>query len=269
MPGTFNPYLYGMNNPVMYTDPSGNCAEPVTLVLCLTAIGVGVGIIANWGSQVYHNVQGGMSFWDAVYYKNLNGKQLTIAGVRAGVGTLTFAIIGPSTFLGFLATGCVAELASGRVGALTDASWEQVASLYQGNGMSVRKFVEDAQAVGFLDGSTLVFDALNGSVTGALTFGLGKVIPEFGPSKSPGGPPIIRLLPGGGIRVEVSGRPGLYVAPSQKAALGYALLNGAREIVSDLVTSFLGELFPEWKKDAGQTPVEGRGAKLEFDRTNP
>jgi len=91
---------------------------------------------------------------------------------------------------------------------------------------------------------------------GALTFGLGKLFPEFGPSKSSGGPPMIRVLPGGGVGVEISGRPGLYIAPSEKQALGYALVNGAREVVSGLITSFLGELFPEWEKDTGTSPSE-------------
>jgi RHS repeat-associated protein len=34
MPGTLHPYLYGMNNPILYTDPSGRCADPLTMLLC-------------------------------------------------------------------------------------------------------------------------------------------------------------------------------------------------------------------------------------------
>ena len=50
MPGTLHPYLYGLNNPILYTDPSGRCADPLTYFLCAAAgiaIGTGIGFIGG------------------------------------------------------------------------------------------------------------------------------------------------------------------------------------------------------------------------------
>lgn len=242
MPETLHSYLYGLNNPVLYTDPSGRCADFVTLVLCLTVIGIGVGIIYNYSSQVISNLNTGMSFWDAVYYKNINKKELTVASVRAGVGAFTFAVIAPVSFTGFVVTGCFATIGSGRAGALTDAGWEQVASLYQGNDISVSKFVQDAQKAGFLDGTQIILDGLSGGISGGLIYGLTSITPIAQPVKSPGGVPVIRLLPSGGVRIELSGRPGLHLPPTEMQKLGYGITNGLANIIRRILGNVIRDI---------------------------
>jgi RHS repeat-associated protein len=57
-----NGYAYVHANPMNEVDPTGNCPW------CLVA--TGLGYIYGVGSQTYHNMQNGMPFFAAVYYKN-------------------------------------------------------------------------------------------------------------------------------------------------------------------------------------------------------
>ena len=51
MPQTLNPYAYGMNNPVRFTDPSGNCIGP-TLWICLFLADVAMDIAPVVGAFI-------------------------------------------------------------------------------------------------------------------------------------------------------------------------------------------------------------------------
>jgi RHS repeat-associated protein len=62
LPASQHDYTYVHNDPVNKTDPTGNC--PWCLVTA------GLGYIYSVGSQTYHNMQNGMPFFEAVYYKN-------------------------------------------------------------------------------------------------------------------------------------------------------------------------------------------------------
>jgi len=97
MPGTLHPYLYGMNNPILYTDPSGRCADPLTMMLCGAALGAGIGFIGSFAGQAYQNYQSnGGNFWNAISAQNINWGQVgaaTAAGaVAGGVGVVAAAI---------------------------------------------------------------------------------------------------------------------------------------------------------------------------------
>ena len=55
-PLAWDRYAYVKNNPIRYNDPSGHCPE------CLVMGGImGVGALIGYGTQVYNNIQNGLS----------------------------------------------------------------------------------------------------------------------------------------------------------------------------------------------------------------
>ena len=61
-PASLNPYTYGYNNPVRYTDPSGECVDPVTFAICLTVL---LAVTAG-GADLYYQLQQNNGNWDCV-----------------------------------------------------------------------------------------------------------------------------------------------------------------------------------------------------------
>ncbi|MGQ9601035.1 MAG: RHS repeat-associated core domain-containing protein [Anaerolineae bacterium] len=85
LPQTQNPYVYVGNNPANLTDPGGDIAPIIAIPLIVG----GVAVIVDWGIQVYQNVcTRDMSFWDAVYYRNLDWNEMATVGVTAAGATV-------------------------------------------------------------------------------------------------------------------------------------------------------------------------------------
>ncbi|MFV2045152.1 MAG: RHS repeat-associated core domain-containing protein, partial [Anaerolineales bacterium] len=97
LPPTLHPYLYALNNPLQYSDPSGQL--PFLALIGIAALaGGGIGAIADYASQVHNNMKNcGMSFWDAVYYENIDAKRLGVAFAEGfalgGFGGLTGGLV--------------------------------------------------------------------------------------------------------------------------------------------------------------------------------
>ena len=53
-PATLHPYLYGVNNPVRYTDPSGHCIFGIDTLVCIAIAGVLGGVL---GGMAYHGYE--------------------------------------------------------------------------------------------------------------------------------------------------------------------------------------------------------------------
>ncbi|MBI2139005.1 RHS repeat-associated core domain-containing protein [Candidatus Woesearchaeota archaeon] len=89
-PQNLNRYSYVMNNPVKYTDPSGNA---INLIGAAVAGGIGFAIGALWSAGNQYFSKGEIDWWEA-------GKSGAAVGIAAGVGVLTLglglAALGPA-----------------------------------------------------------------------------------------------------------------------------------------------------------------------------
>ena len=101
-PATLQPYLYVVNNPVLLTDPSGEIAPLLLLGLAGGAIGGG---IYGFGSQVVHNLNQGMCFWDALTTNISAGQIALYAGAGALIGSgIGLGSMGLQALVGYIAT---------------------------------------------------------------------------------------------------------------------------------------------------------------------
>jgi hypothetical protein len=85
-PQNLNRFSYVLNNPIRFADSSGHCIWDLCIVEG-AIIGAGVLLTVDYTVQVGKNLNAGMSFWDAVYYKNVNTQELggaTLVGTGAG-----------------------------------------------------------------------------------------------------------------------------------------------------------------------------------------
>jgi len=121
LPPTLNPYIYALNSPLRYSDPSGQLAF-LALIGVAALAGGGIGAIADYASQVHNNMKNcGMSFWDAVYYENIDAKRLGLAFAEGfalgGFGGLTGGLVqwAGLTGLGAFAAAGVLDVEAGMI----------------------------------------------------------------------------------------------------------------------------------------------------------
>ncbi len=101
-PASLTPYVYALNSPVLYSDPSGE--NPLLLVG-----GVGGllgGAIYGYGSQVVRNLNQGMCFWDALSTDIDAGQVALYAGVGTVLGLgMGGAMVGIQALAAYVGTG--------------------------------------------------------------------------------------------------------------------------------------------------------------------
>ena len=120
MPGTLHPYLYGLNNPVRYTDPSGQCftGAVIDAIICGAVagavVGGAVGAAVEYGRQVYQNYQhghrGSEAWAECIDWGSVGRSALRGAGAGAAAGAAAPA----AAYL--FASGLGAEIAIGAAG---------------------------------------------------------------------------------------------------------------------------------------------------------
>jgi RHS repeat-associated protein len=98
-----NLYAYCGNNPVMYTDPSGEFAISISLILLYMAISAGIGAAFSMGATIYDDYKddgqifnGSIELWD--YMGNVIGG--TVAGAGIGLATVLGVGVGAAVLGG-------------------------------------------------------------------------------------------------------------------------------------------------------------------------
>jgi hypothetical protein len=166
-PQTFNRYGYVGNNPCRYTDPSGHCIWD-GCILEIIAVGAGVSLIVDYSVQVKENMDRGLSFWDAVFHKNINEGEMVGAAASGAVMATTFVAFGPTTVGGYLATGGLGGFLGGQTGRFVSAGWDESISFLQGQGWDNTRLLEQAAANGLLDPGSIAIDSASGVVAGGI-----------------------------------------------------------------------------------------------------
>jgi RHS repeat-associated protein len=119
-PQSLNRYAYALANPCRYRDPTGHCIWDGCIAEII-AIGAGVGLIVDYSMQVKENMSRGLSFWDAVFHKNIDEGEMVGAAASGAVMAGTFEVVGPTSFAGYLATGGVGGFLGGQTGRFVSA----------------------------------------------------------------------------------------------------------------------------------------------------
>jgi len=110
MPATLHPYLYGLDNPVLYTDPSGRCFDPLTLIVCAAVGGAAAGAVIGAAHSIYSQAVAGQPIDlnkvrdEAAVSAVIGGVGGLAYGVTLGAGALLGAAVGISSSSGILAS---------------------------------------------------------------------------------------------------------------------------------------------------------------------
>jgi RHS repeat-associated protein len=167
MPGTLHPYLYGMNNPMLYTDPSGRCLflGGADTVFCGAVIGAVVGGVsgaaAAYAGQVAGNLLQGKGLSEALVPTDRNA--IFAAGIGGAVQGGICGGVAVATAGAGLTVGC-----GGFGGAAGGAATELAYTLLNGGSIT--------------DRNTWIrtgFAGLQGGAVGLATFGLANRFPAL------------------------------------------------------------------------------------------
>jgi RHS repeat-associated protein len=113
MPATLHAYLYGLNDPINHTDPSGRCLTGAIIdtILCGALIGgVAGGVVGGVGYAVTHQGQN----WDTQDFAGSLGTGI-LAGIVGGATFGAGAAVFGTGFAATVASGAISGVASGQV----------------------------------------------------------------------------------------------------------------------------------------------------------
>jgi RHS repeat-associated protein len=191
-PQGYDRYAYANNNSVRYSDPTGHCAWPLSIV-CGAVIGAALGAVVNIGIQVAANMNNkGMSFTDAV--SNINVKQVEVAAVGGAVAGAVIGAVGPllgtevigglgltglGEFAGNMVVGGIANVAAGQAEARLSPSFADNGQIILGQ--SHAAVIAEAEELGYGDSATMWGDFGKGMLTAGIAgffkgvLGLGEI----------------------------------------------------------------------------------------------
>jgi RHS repeat-associated protein len=154
LPQSQNPYAYALNNPVQYTDPSGN----IVPLLLVPLIGFGLGAGIDLAIQLYRS--GGR--WECVDWGEvvIAGGAGAVAGLVAFYAFPVFLPATGATFANFVIAGGLSGIIAGQVGRSTSL-------LLSGNG--------DQIISSFAQPDDVLTDFGFGAVFGGIGYGIQRV----------------------------------------------------------------------------------------------
>jgi RHS repeat-associated protein len=207
LPGTLHPYNYGLNNPILYTDPSG---EIVPVIIAGAAIGAafgGIGYVVTHPGEDYFHSRG---FWTSVGIGALSG------AVGGGVGgwVAGAGILGGG-FWAAVAGGAAGGAAAGAVGQTAANLLDPCADWHEG--------VAEAAVQG----------AVIGGITGGVGYGIGRGVAAIraGRASSAANPSGPRRIYSARELVRRSQDPGPY--HNFPGSFDDVIFRGNRTVVSD------------------------------------
>lgn len=246
-PQSLNRYTYTLNSPIRYADPSGRC--PV----CLAA---GIGLIVDYGWQVRNNiVDHNMSFWDAVYYKNIDwGEVIGVtvgSGIGAGFASPLAGVAGEGTSL---LTQLAWKGAGGMLGAITGGQTRILVESHMDelieNGFNYDEIhaIERATSSGLLDPQTVILDGATGTVVAWASAPLQSALTPW-QSEVPQGMQIkFYYGPGKDVVLEAISKQ-VVLTPSQYEALIIALQQGSIDVAESYIVTWLGLEVSDYAQD--------------------
>jgi RHS repeat-associated protein len=238
-PASLHPYLYVLNNPLIYTDPGGEFGLLAAIAIGALA-GAAIGGLWNYGTQIYENMtQCGMGFWDAAALRNIDGSRLGMAMLEGGL----FGAVGALT--GGL-------LAMAEIGGLAAFAYSGFVDIGLG-------FAWDMSVHGYTPSEAFFSNVLSFGIGAGIGYGikgLGKSLRGLIPNDTITNPVpdrLARVVPARWVDTPTLGAPGTFDA-FVTAADDISGISTSRELAERLA------LFD----DAGQL-IEGPFAVLEFD----
>ncbi len=162
-PAGLNPYVFGMNNPLRYTDPSG---ELVPLIIAAALIGAAFYASYSGASYAFSTTWECFSGWEMA-------RRIAIGaaiGAAVGAGGYLAGVAGGAIFGAMGLSGAAAGIASGALAGATAGAFESTLS---------QLFLE-GRSVNDLDGGDIIKSALIGALAGGLAGGMTHVFNEPG-----------------------------------------------------------------------------------------
>ena len=171
MPATLHPYLYGLNNPVRYTDPSGHCISGavVDTILCGALIGGTIGAVA-----------GGVGYWATHGDGNWNQRDFANAIVVGGVSGIVGGAVGGGIGALFGTATLGQAIVGGAVSGAGGGGATQIATNLW------RRYAEQELCVNWYDNvlEATVGGAVIGGTSGGVGYGISRIAKVAGGSNS-------------------------------------------------------------------------------------
>jgi hypothetical protein len=148
LPATQHPYLYGLNNPVRYTDPSGEIA--IGAVAIAAVAGAAIGMATGGIGYIVQNP--GQSLGQ--YTQNTEFRKALAVGAASGAVSGVMGLLPASSFLGAVGVGALSGALAGGVGQVVANLFTSCTPWHQGIGRA------------------MLAGAIGGAIAGGVGFGV-------------------------------------------------------------------------------------------------
>jgi len=160
LPQSQNPYTYGLNDPLRYTDPSGKCPP------CILAAMVALGAVAGGGINLYQQYHNDNGNWNCINWSEV-GISAGAGAVAVLVGLVAWEAILPTagaTLGSYILAGAASGVLAGQYARLTtyalSGQYERIGNV----------------GTDMFNPENMLLDAVLGGVGGAAGYGIQSVV---------------------------------------------------------------------------------------------